>query len=337
MTSGPYQSNLLRFVLGQYRQGMSRHRRAVRQARSTASLGAALTLLPVYAVVYASQRIARQLGQAVTTGRWFGMAAKTAELLDFSDFDQAFALKSSATEGSNSTKLSRIALESNGLAESLTEYPMVQALLAVGKCLSPAQVKLLSGMTAASSRQLAVQSFSRALQQRAASLFNRRRRADLQASQRITGIASDLKTRSLVLILGQTTVWKGLSAVQQGQLQSQIALFLEREGAQPADSFAATQPLGSLSGRLAPVLDLLTHDLAQALTHRKSAIVAAPAARTVAVEIPSGDLSYCLEADVIAVDYIEHPLEKLLKWVDQILLWLEKWLGKCFKRSSQVG
>jgi hypothetical protein len=26
---------------------------------------------------------------------------------------------------------------------------------------------------------------------------------------------------------------------------------------------------------------------------------------------------------VIAFDYIEHPLEKLLKWVDRICLWVE--------------
>ncbi|MGB7488156.1 MAG: hypothetical protein WA901_18330, partial [Phormidesmis sp.] len=36
------------------------------------------------------------------------------------------------------------------------------------------------------------------------------------------------------------------------------------------------------------------------------------------------DAGQALEANVISVDYVEHPLETLLKWIDKILLWVEK-------------
>jgi hypothetical protein len=420
MTSGPYQSNLLRFVLGQYRQGLDRHRRAVRQARSTATLGASLgiavTLLPVYAVVYASQQVGRKL--AIASGR-FGMSAKTAALLDFSDFDQSLAVE-------DVTAQSKTVLDSHSLIENRVnypvEYPMVQALLAVGNCLSRAQVKLLLGMTtAAPSSQLTVQAVSRSLQQRAANLFGKnsksksidRRSAGISPSQRITGIASDLQTRSLVLVLGHTTVWNGLSVVQQGQLQSQIAQFLgqetlSREISGPTPSVTAafmtqplkfldaniSQPLRSLStwvkafpltrwpqprqnllqsfpatpdSSLGPDLAAVGVDISQSkpasqtlaevsaapslvktfvktevsnLTQPARKI--APATRPVAIEVRCDNSVDCLEADyleadVLAVDYVEHPLEKLLKWVDRVLLrlekWLDRWLGKWLKRK----
>ena len=40
------------------------------------------------------------------------------------------------------------------------------------------------------------------------------------------------------------------------------------------------------------------------------------------------DGSSCFEAAVVAVDYIEHPLETVLKWIDRLLLWVERqWQG----------
>ncbi|MEL7523967.1 MAG: hypothetical protein AAGJ80_20500, partial [Cyanobacteria bacterium J06553_1] len=40
-------------------------------------------------------------------------------------------------------------------------------------------------------------------------------------------------------------------------------------------------------------------------------------------EVEPGSSTDYIEADVITVEYIEHPLEKVLKWLDRLLLWLE--------------
>ncbi|MEL7052328.1 MAG: hypothetical protein AAGM45_11155, partial [Cyanobacteria bacterium J06588_5] len=47
-----------------------------------------------------------------------------------------------------------------------------------------------------------------------------------------------------------------------------------------------------------------------------------------------GGASVCWEADVVSVNYIEHPLEKLLKWIDRIFLWLEKLWQTLHKKHS---
>ena len=31
-----------------------------------------------------------------------------------------------------------------------------------------------------------------------------------------------------------------------------------------------------------------------------------------------------LEADVISIDYVEHPFERILQWIDRIFLWIEE-------------
>ncbi|EDX84353.1 hypothetical protein S7335_2050 [Synechococcus sp. PCC 7335] len=71
--SGPYQSNILRFLIGQYRLGLDRHRRAVMNTRSTVALGvevgAVLAMTPVYAVARLSQSARLQLQQSMVKRR----------------------------------------------------------------------------------------------------------------------------------------------------------------------------------------------------------------------------------------------------------------------------
>ncbi|MGI8934020.1 MAG: hypothetical protein ACR2FS_08090 [Phormidesmis sp.] len=355
MTSSPYQSNLLRFAISQYRRGRDRHRRAVRQARGTAtlgvSLGVALTVFPVYALVKASRLAGQRLKQSVNnmrlSGRLFGSDAGTNELIDFSDFDALpTALEPSPNVGPASS--------------SETSLLMAQTLMAVGACLSPVQVKLL-----------------RAMRSQSGDLSTGLSTAEAGACMtgRITAIASDLETRSLVLVLGHTLVWRGLSVAQQHQLWEQIARLIsggypKRSSFQAGTSAAFTpnptakvlpgqsrglmQPvllfwievlktvaqrqkrskrfssripkLSSGSGRLSDSSPKPRLAPGPALIEAASNLQCAwPAHRPITSAVKSvGSASTAdWEADVLAASYIEHPLEKLLKWVDQILLWLE--------------
>lgn len=501
MNSGPYQSKVFQFVIGQYRQGMERHRRGVRGARSTASLalgiGAAVTVLPVYAVVHASQVAGRKLRQAVANRRLLRIGAKVADLLDFSAFDELPALETGAEED--------LVLEKP--AAALATQAMARTLLAVGACLSPRQVTLLSEMKAgALARQLGdasagvtskkvstISDVSTGLstisakvsvlwerltgvRQRSMGRLARPSPASLGTPEiaenqvvkretrpavvgRITGVASDLETRSLVLIMGHTVVWQGLSAVQQTQLQAKIELFLQRdyplqreervwmqraqgallalgrtlgngEALVSVKQNLSTKVLsdegdGALAGTsqlMRPIrtlwievlrlmnwlyrqhgvdtvetlpsglnrltgIEVVERDLAPdaviarieasktnvsepavsetqvsgmslmgtvarilppSMVGRIVPLVAVTAVVSTAVSrvlspaqpaaaqsalgmrseaVKANELNaervHCLDADVIAVDYIEHPLEKLLKWVDRLLLWVE--------------
>lgn len=348
MTSGPYQSNLVRFAIAQYRQGLARHRVAMRTAYSTAVMGAAVTLLPVYVVVNASQWIGRSLKRSWQQGKLSEMTVKVAKLLNFADFKESCLL--APTSG---------ALE---ILDNSAESMMVQTLLSVGSCLSSAQVELLSRGRASGESPLWI-----------SRVFNKLRSVgkgdEIVVSEQITGIASDLETRSLVLVKGHTAVWNGLSAVQQAKLQNKISLLLARESAVWARSLSSETDLAlsqkpslvrsfwSFWVEVLRVVAWLYRDYSPAAAFQLSEEViqlptgslprqplvlekaaetslAIPVLERVAVSdrlVPDensrgadylGGADY-LEANVIAFDYIEHPLETLLKWVDRICLWVE--------------
>lgn len=318
MASGPYQSNLFRFVIGQYRQGLNRHRRAVRGARSTVTLGAAL---PVYAVVSICQLAGRKLRQYGLRSRLFGSQTEAANLLDFSDFDEHRVPQ----------KVGEKALVVDCNTRVAAERGMAQMLMMIGACLDPLQVKILSAARSATN--------------------------DLAAG-RITGIASDLETRSLVLVKGHALVWNGLSAAQQTELQTQIE---HSALVRPARSFWVevlrvlmwlqrryrANPTVALPSRLIG-LPVVKSELSAlpgtAAGHRKMirselemperAIAASGNPLQVSVgrstlglaaqKEGNGDRSVYLDADAVATGYVEHPLEKLLKWVDRLLLRAEK-------------
>ncbi|NEP17890.1 MAG: hypothetical protein F6J97_13460 [Leptolyngbya sp. SIO4C1] len=63
-SSRPYESKVLTFILRQFQQGLERHRRAVRQAKHTATWSFKLALSPVYAVLRATRLAGRQFGSA---------------------------------------------------------------------------------------------------------------------------------------------------------------------------------------------------------------------------------------------------------------------------------
>lgn len=279
MTPGPYQSNLFRFVIGQYRQGMDRHRRAVRGARTTAAwglgVGATVTLLPLVTIAKASHDAGRRLRKSVTSRRLFRIRSQADKLLDFSGFDGLSDLDAVVGDDASVEKV----------LDSLEHQAIARTLLAVGACLSPRQVKLLSAKTPenetatlgdlsndGSAREPVVKgplvrgplissitSFFRGsfTAWRKPATANLARSASveldpldggdnqlaqptcsLSTTGRITGVASDLKTRDLVMIRDYKIVWQGLSVEQQRQLKGKIELFLKGDYPVQSDELA---------------------------------------------------------------------------------------------------
>ncbi|MEL7522897.1 MAG: hypothetical protein AAGJ80_15005, partial [Cyanobacteria bacterium J06553_1] len=252
--SSPYQSSVLRFVVGQYRDGLDRHRRAVRHARTSVTLGvevgASLALVPAYAVARAAKTVQRKLKETVIN-RSLGAMGETARLLDFSDFDESLAIATPQPDSAIDTVTEALAAKGDFLSH---EKPLLQTLCAVGSCLLPHQINAL--ITISTAEQLHEQDAQsadglqrasrlptldrvfqwgkRTLSQAAALPILRRqnhrpivkKQHDLEVAQRITGVASDLETRSLVLVLNHERIWKGLSARQQKKLQVQISAFI---------------------------------------------------------------------------------------------------------------
>ena len=343
MVFNPYQSNLLRFVVGQYRRGVDRHRSAFGQAHSgvrlSAELGAALFVLPVYAIARTSVLAGRKLRQAVSQQRFNLLTPQARKLLNLS--------------GSEPTQ------------------PIFQTLVAVGACLSPAQIRALSEPSSVipdGSEQSKFRLVRWVDKWRTAARqllrFDRKILSvgleaelcfgggDLSSLAQITGVASDLKTRSLLLVLDHRAVWNGLSADQQLRLQHQIVAFLNRGfiglASRPREpKISSLANSSSIPPEGEPGLKCLAIQKSEATSLSASGDfkTAVELARLVSTSTLStqfmGDeksdhkpVQGVIEADVVSVTYVEHPLEKMLKWVDRILLWIEKkwrwfnhWIG----------
>ncbi len=353
MGSGLYQSRALKFVIGRFQQGRDRHRQAVLKARSAAVsgavLGAALASTPVYAVVRASRRVGQTLRRSLAAG-FSGIRIDARNLLNFSDFADTFADSSSLAESSLDIK-----------SNSETESPILKTLLAVGACLSPKQVWQLHRRGVSQRLQGWLSRWGVAQQ------FENR-----PVKAQITGVASDLTPRSLVLVRDHTTIWSGLSAAQQSQLQTKITLLLAEEQpvsqsisftAQPAEAAGAIDGVKALTYShflLRPlrffwveVLRMISEwqrsygdkdfarlrsgfvqisDVSMPLQsvlngdcqRQKKTVSSAPPKRVNrALPQISMTLKDCVEASAVAIGYVEHPLEIVLKWVDRCLLWLE--------------
>lgn len=326
MVFNPYQSNLLRFVVGQYRRGVDRHRSAFGQAHTkvklSAELGTALVVLPIYVAARAAMLAGRRLRQSVSQQQFDTLTPQVRKLLNFSGFDVS-GLGSSGFEAvdSSSTHLQPDSASHDAI-QGLAQ-PLFQTLVAVGACLSSAQIRALSapgslipdgsgqsqsrlmhwvGRWQAAARQLL--SFDREILSVGSKVELGLGRGDLSSPAQITGVASDLKTRSLLLVLNYSAVWNGLSADQQLRLQHQITAFLSRGSIRlpfkAKDSIAVYKLAEPVSTPL-----FLTKLLCSEKSDRQR-------------------VRDVIEADVVSITYVEHPLEKTLKWVDRILLWIEK-------------
>ena len=258
--SGPYRSNLLRFVIGQYRDGIERHRRAVRKTKTSVTLaaevGVGVALFPVYALVHASQVAAQKLGEATETGRLSRTSQKKRRLLNFSGFESAL-----------------VPSEEICTERVIAERAMSQTLVALVEQLSRPQINVLaelgsgnqvdsalpadeyaypdahdstiksvgqSGNPFSSLVKRTVGRLIPVLAEKGRSLVPRSSRSQaaelrvpwkrakslVNLAGRVTGVASDLETRSLVLVRDYAVIWNGLSASQQIQLQQQIVRFL---------------------------------------------------------------------------------------------------------------
>lgn len=351
--SSPCQSKLLRLAIAHYRQGLDRHRRAVRKTRyavaMSVELGAALVLVPAAVVMQQARTAGRKLRQSVAKSQLLGLSSQTAE------------------------------------------QPIAAILKAVGDCLSVGQVKLLLQMSepplvpgAMGRLALLAQPWGR--------LRGRRSVTNELGGGRVTGIASDLETRSLVLVLNCKVVWNGLSAEQQRQLQNQILLFLnggaggsfvrsttisgaavpvlqacaalvgcavsksmglaykmrsfwvevlrvvanlrwrDQMGSVPqmaggADKISAPRvPLNRLPFGSTLPASILTATKSTDLTPSTSALRSSNLTNALTlldVDSRQFKANQCWEVKVETVGYVEHPLERLLKWVDGLLLWVE--------------
>ena len=407
MVSSSYQSSLLRFAVNQYRRGVERHRKALCRANSTvrlsAELGTAVIVLPIYMAARASVAAGRRLSNAFTGRSLPAASAQARKLLDFSGFGSV------ADEDAHSSLPNKTAVQTM----PASARPIFRMLVAVGRCLSTSQLATLSNLSElAEDRVLSSTevmsdegrpSKSWLVRWVAKSRVAARQLLNLEevaltvsgglvtaGHRQITGLASDIETRSLRLVLNYRTVWNGLSFAQQQRLSYEIARVMggdalastgaigykdigywiamgkaqiRRLGAFRRNSQkllpASEQPIELKwpQSRNVPAIAQLFNledrslDVCSDRFDGASSLALSPAAGIASTSVATSKAiaindnthintssninsvidngrsdnrdSEEIEAAVISSIYVEHPLEKVLKWVDRVLLWIE--------------
>lgn len=419
---------------------MNRHRLAVRKTRLSVALGRELGVVvavtPVYALFRTAQDIGKRAGkvlkQAVDKLQLSPVqleAVELTKLVDLSNFARLPVGRGDAEKNQNAEGGVNPNLVSDNLIDRVnnhsvlvrSEAMMVEVLVTVGEKLLIRQRRQLLGQlswwqffgakTSGFIKRLIVRShqLDNVASDQLPSVQEIAGKDLLSAkSQKITGIASDISTKSLVLVLGNITVWNGLSAEQQKCIQdkidtflgvcdaspqvsscdsrsrlvsntvadtrlgipqaktaqivsktSQAALSIAKDGlVQPVRSFwiAVLQvmsewfccgknvacprhltpeclKLPTLSFLVGRSVDSLPSDSLSSLQYILpiSCRYVSPlpqhvySVQTATLSTTTGDTSSYLDATVISVDYVEHPLEKFLKWVDRCLVQIETW------------
>ena len=396
--SGPYQSNILRLLVGQYRLGLDRHRRAVMNTRSTVALGAevgaAFAMTPVYVAVRMSQ-VARQKLRWTVAQRYLPSAFSKA-------MNRLSSLGSRRLLGRRGlTAWSRYLpndLPDNGTEHEDTASLAKQAVSrSVPKVFSKFVLKAISVLRTLMGKavsviyeenfyqrncEVAVTTFSQSLSSQSFDVLSsepssNQTKSSLVWSMRSFWVAlleavANLKPRWNNKRLESASVALPNAAssreLPNGCQSRQLSLDFVNAASQSSDVLSSESSSNETKSSLVWSTRSFWVALLEAVANLKprwndkrleSASVAFP--NTTVSELPSGyqlrqlsldfvedalpsaegqveddpqtmpvlavDLSVAanrfLDAKVIAFEYVEHPLETALKWIDRILTWVE--------------
>lgn len=369
-SSRPYKSKLLKFVLQQWQQGLDRQDRAWRQLKSTSTWGAQVAIFPIYAIVRAVERASlildsdsskpNQSPQAVT-------AAKT----NVTDIDHSFAAILTHTQqllssqhitqpdiGTEAGLIRRAqSLLTNTIARIRQQLPTKPHGLSRFAALTQVQQRSALANIRKPQHGLTTRSYSI------------RRRAASGLLQNGMTLACSIKQQQLVLVNAKNEVFDILTTEEQGELKHYIlrimiayqqsrmitphqpkrlstktvlaigAVFIAALPAELKKAWSKIAPgpqlpnLPSLSTNSPePKFHVFypsssTTNTVKTRAHRLSSRASKPQS----THQLYGDNSYAFEADVNDIDYLEHPLERVLRWIDRVLTWCEhrwkQWLG----------
>ncbi|MBE9064816.1 hypothetical protein [cf. Phormidesmis sp. LEGE 11477] len=327
--SGPYQSNILRFLVGQYRLGLDRHRRAVVTTRSTVALGAevgaVLAMAPAYAVVRLSQSARQKLRGAVAKRRLPAVFSKAISRLESVGGELMVRSRSlvpneAASEEGVSKELldQKVDKKTGSLAERITFRP-------ISKAVSALVTRTASILRTAVGRMVPVESDLPV-------------EGDQPGSEEIceSAIAT---TSQFTDLPASPSADLPTSAVSSHPANSSLVWPTRSFWVALLEAVANLKPrwnVRRLKSASAALPDTVTSELPGSCQLSQLSLefvnaVPLPVGKTGEdlrpVPPSEADLNVTtdrlLDVKVTAFEYVEHPLETALKWVDRVLTWLE--------------
>ena len=310
MMSGPYQSNILRFLIGQYRAGVDRHHQAITNTRSTVVLGieigASVATTSVRGAVRVSRSAGQKLRQSAMNRRLLKPFAEAigqlrsssaGELVARSRLSATSNIELSETVGlvrTASVAVYSIAAQSAaitiGLVRTVVDWVMPGEAEGDVSAIAPA---LAANVVQSNSLRSSVAQFNSA---QSSEIFPSQAQGSLVWSMRSFWIA----------------VLQAIANLKPRQRSKRLKSAFVTLSEATAKALLNSQPSRQLGSGRAGALRLPLGDMDSDLRSESVAEVDLDA---------EGD--GFLNAKVVAFEYVEHPLETVLKWTDRILTWIE--------------
>lgn len=372
-SSRPYQSKLLRFVLRQWQQGWKRQDKTLRQLQSTATWGAQVAILPIYAMMRAVKRASLTLGsgtpQSSQTKASITQIQETVTDLDHS----LTAILTYTQQQLSSKQTAQLGIIPEGNTTRKTKNLLSGLVNWIQQQFSSRnQTSHRVDIMTLAQRQSGDITTPRKTPIQAGNLTKRHSSIEQQASSELqqqgTTLASSLETRRLMLVNGKNEVFDIFTPKQQTDLQHYInrIMYAYRQTRavvrRPPKQLSVKTVLAigtvfitalpgefrkawtQISPGFEPSLPTVGSDKSQPrfrvfYPQATSSTTVKAKARRVKKNSPSHNAHhrlssqspYSFEANANDVSYLEHPLERILRWIDRVLTWCEdrwqQWLA----------
>ena len=351
MPSRPYQSKVLRFVLRQWQQGLTRQDRAWRQLQSTATWGTQVAVLPIYAILRSVERARFTLssGSQQSQSTDTSITAKR----HITDLDHSLTAILSHTQQLLAPKqMEQLAIrpKPGRKAQSFLSRGLPQIVKRLSaRLFKERSTAVAHGTDLKQHGQLSPRREQGITTSRSAGIDRQETSALLQHG---TTLASSLKNRHLILVNAKNETFDILTPEQQIDLKHYIACIMNayqrsrtlarRQTKQlsvktvlaisavfvrslPAEfSKAWLQVAPTTAPTLPPVNS--PQPRSRILYPNSSSVRTVKArqltARESTYQLPSRSPD-AFEARVNDTRYLEHPLEKILRLIDRVLTWCE--------------
>ncbi|MEM6256582.1 MAG: hypothetical protein AAF821_27055 [Cyanobacteria bacterium P01_D01_bin.156] len=365
-SSRPYQSKLLRFVLRQWQQGWQRQDIAFRQIQSTATLGAQVAILPIYAIIRAVKRANLTLnsGSSQSFQHDINITKSTENITDIAHsltailtYTQQKLSKQQTTQLSirSTRKATRKKLR---FLPSLVEKIQQQFPFRKQTCEHDGKSTLTQWH---SGNITTTQKRSEKIERLVKHHSSLERQASSNLLQQGTTLASSLETRQLVLINLKNEVFDIFTPEQQADLQHYIDRIMYAYRQTHTIAHRQTKRLSNntllaigavfvtalpaefrkaWNQILSNASDVTLPDISNDASKPRFRVfypqstsfntVRAKARKLQTTSTASNThrrlssrAPHAFEANVNNVRYLEHPLERILRWLDRVLTWCE--------------
>ncbi|NEQ54511.1 MAG: hypothetical protein F6K11_30995 [Leptolyngbya sp. SIO3F4] len=374
-SSRPYQSKVLRFVLRQWQQGVERQNQAWRQLQSTTVWGAQVAIFPIYAIMRAVKRARFTLGGSTTARQDRSTTPISNTKIQVTNIDHSLtAILSHTQKLLDSEQTAQLIVTPKNSIIHKPKSLLFTVIEQVEKRL-PISLQIFRQSTAITKNQRGQLISHHKTQQGGLTTIDfvgMNPRGSTSLLQNGTTLASSLQTRHLILVNPSNETFDIFTPKQQQDLKHYINCVMTAYRQSRTITHRPTKQLSvkavlvisgvflqALPGELKKAWTQITLSPQSELTlppinrnndprplarifypqTKENTVKVRQLPNNIRQNIPrlSSNAPDAFEANVNDTSYLQHPLERILRWIDRILTWCEHRWQEWLESRANIG